>query len=426
MIARAVAALVRKDLKLFFRDKRALVLSFVAPIAIGAFFGFIFTDRPGAAKARIPVRVVDLDRSDLSRRLLARLQLDAQLGCTEATLAEAEGQVRGGKAAAALVLPAGFGAAACRAFFRPEAKPELRLLLDPSRAMETGLVEGLLTQAAMEEVGKEVFQGPTGRTITRETLEEVRRNRDLEPDRRAALDKLLSGVDELHQRPGAGGGGPALGLPYDLKKEPLTRPGARYNGYAHSFAGMGLQFVLFMGIDAGVGLLLLRRSGLWSRLMASPLTRGQLLLARALSAALLAFVILMGVFLAARLLFAVRIEGSFAGFLGVSACFALFTASFGLLIAALGRTPEAARGLAILATLLLVMLGGGWVPAFVFPAWLQKLTLAVPTRWAMDALDAVTWRGQGVAAAAQPSLLLLAAAALMGGLALVRFRAEDA
>jgi len=426
MIARAVAALVRKDLKLFFRDKRALVLSFVAPIAIGAFFGFIFTDRPGAEKARIPVRVVDLDRSDLSRRLLARLQQDAQLGCVEATLAEAEGQVRGGRAAAALVLPAGFGAAACRAFFRPEAKPELRLLLDPSRGMETGLVEGLLTQAAMEEVGQEVFQGPTGRAVARETLDEVRRNRDLEPDRRAALDKLLSGVDELHQRPGGGGGGPALGLPYALRKEPLTRPGTRYNGYAHSFAGMGLQFVLFMGIDAGVGLLLLRRSGLWARLMASPLSRGQLLLARALSAALLAFVILMGVFLAARVLFAVRIEGSVAGFLAVTAAFSLFTASFGLLIAALGRTPEAARGLAILATLLLVMLGGGWVPAFVFPAWLQKLTLAVPTRWAMDALDAVTWRGQGFAAAVQPSLLLLAAAALLGGLALGRFRAEDA
>ena len=422
MNPRAIAALVRKDLKLFFRDKRALVLSFVAPIAIGAFFGFIFSDRPGAQKARIPVRVVDLDRSDLSRKLLARLQQDAQLGCTEATLAEAEQQVRGGKVAAALVLPAGFGPAACRAFFRPETKPELRLLLDPSRSMETGLVEGLLTQAAMDEVSREVFQGATGRKMTRETLDEVRRSKDLAPDRRATLDKLLSGVEELHQQPGAG---PALGLPYSVKKETLTRSGITYNGYAHSFGGMGLQFVLFMGIDAGIGLLLLRRSGLWSRLMASPLTRGQLLLARALSAALLAFIILLGIFLAARLLFAVKIEGSFPGFLAVAAAFSLFTAAFGLLIAALGRTPEAARGLAILATLLLVMLGGGWVPAFVFPAWLQKLTLAMPTRWAMDALDAVTWRGQGFAAAALPSLVLVGFAALLGGLALWRFRAED-
>jgi ABC-2 type transport system permease protein len=428
MNSRAILALVLKDLKLFFRDKRALILSFVAPITIGAFFGFIFSDRPGTEKARIPILVVDQDRSEVSQKLVARLEKDAQLGCAAVSLEMAEKQVRAGKVAAALVLPPGFGAAACRAFFRPEAKPELRLLLDPSRAMETGLVKGLLTQAAMEEVSKEVFQGPMGRKMNRETLDELRQSRNLPPDRKAALDKLLSGVDELNREPAQESGGsaaPGLGLPYVLKEETLTRPGIKYNGYAHSFAGMGLQFVLFMGIDAGIGLLLLRRSGLWSRLMASPLTRGQFLLARALSAALLAFIILLGIFLAARLLFAVKIEGSFLGFLTVAAAFSLFTAAFGLLIAALGRTPEAARGLAILATLLLVMLGGGWIPAFIFPAWLQKLTLVMPTRWAMDALDAVTWRGQGFAGAGLPSLVLLGSAAVLGGVALWRFKATE-
>jgi len=37
--------------------------------------------------------------------------------------------------------------------------------------------------------------------------------------------------------------------------------------------------------------------------------------------------------------------------------FALLTASFGLLLAALGRTPGATRGLAIMVTLILVMVG---------------------------------------------------------------------
>jgi ABC-2 type transport system permease protein len=265
--------------------------------------------------------------------------------------------------------------------------------------------------------------------MIRESLDDVRSSRDLAPGRRTALDKLLSGVDELNreQTAAADGAGPmpGLSLPYELKEEALTRPGITYNGYAHSFGGMGIQFVLFMGIDAGIGLLLLRRSGLWSRLLASPLTRGQLLLARTLSAALLAFIILMGIFLAARLLFAVRIEGSFPGFLLVAAAFSLFTAAFGIFIASLGRTPEAARGLAILATLLLVMLGGGWVPAFVFPAWLQKVTLAIPTRWAMDALDAVTWRGQGFTATALPSVVLVLFAAALGGVALWRFHASE-
>lgn len=50
----------------------------------------------------------------------------------------------------------------------------------------------------------------------------------------------------------------------------------------------------------------------------------------------------------------------------LSAAFSLMTASYGLFIAAIGKTPEAAPGLATLATVLMVMtsgsgaLGDGW------------------------------------------------------------------
>jgi ABC-2 type transport system permease protein len=52
---------------------------------------------------------------------------------------------------------------------------------------------------------------------------------------------------------------------------------AKYNGFSHSFAGMGVQFVLFMGIEIGVGILLMRRMGLWKRLRAAPVSRTLLL-----------------------------------------------------------------------------------------------------------------------------------------------------
>ena len=55
-----------------------------------------------------------------------------------------------------------------------------------------------------------------------------------------------------------------------------------------------------------------------------------------------------------------------------------------------------------LAVLMMVMLGGAWVPTFVFPAWLQQFTLVVPVRWAVDGLDAMTWRGIGAQRRAGP------------------------
>jgi ABC-2 type transport system permease protein len=187
---------------------------------------------------------------------------------------------------------------------------------------------------------------------------------------------------------------------------------------------MGVQFILFMGIDVGIGVLLQRQRGLWKRLRAAPLSRGLLLGSRTISAAMIAALILVVIFAFARVVFGVRIEGSMLGFLGVCTAFSLMTATFGLMIAALGKTPEATRGLSIFATLVMVMLGGSWIPTFIFPQWLQKLTVVVPTRWAMDGLDAMTWRGLGLSAAIVPIAVLLLFTLVFGLLAVTRFRWE--
>ena len=83
------------------------------------------------------------------------------------------------------------------------------------------------------------------------------------------------------------------------------------------------------------------------------------------------------------------------------------------------------RGVAILATLLMVMLGGAWVPTFIFPGWLQRVTLIVPVRWAVDGLDAMTWRGLPLSAAIGPVAVLVGFAAVFGTVAVSRFRWDE-
>ena len=134
--------------------------------------------------------------------------------------------------------------------------------------------------------------------------------------------------------------------------------------------------------------------------------------------------ILVVVFSFARIAFGVKIEGSIVGFLAVAAAFGCMTAAYGLLIAAIGKTPQAARGLSVLATLLMVMLSGAWIPSMMFPGWLQSATKAVPARWAMDGLDAMTWRGLGWQEAVLPVVVLTAFGILFGSIAVLRFRWE--
>jgi len=215
-------------------------------------------------------------------------------------------------------------------------------------------------------------------------------------------------------------------MPYEVKEEAVTaHKGVAYNSMAHSFAGMCVQFILFMGIDAGMTVLQQRRTGLWKRLQAAPLSRWTMVGSRAASAALVAMIIMLVVFGFARVVFGVRIEGSFGGFLGICVAFGLMTASFGLLVSVIGKTPEATRGIAILVTLMLVMLGGSWVPAFLFPQWLQQASFAVPTRWAMDGLDGLVWRGWGIQEALPSIGALLGFAGLFGAIAAWRFRWES-
>jgi ABC-2 type transport system permease protein len=281
----------------------------------------------------------------------------------------------------------------------------------------------------MQTVSKEMFTGQSGREMVNQSLARVENNTQMPAADRKALRDLLGGVRELYERrdrEGASGQAELSGgltMPYETHEEAITSgQNIQYNGYAHAFAGMGVQFILFMGLDVGIALLTLRQTGLWQRLRAAPLSRTMLLGSRTISASLMAGFILLVLFTFARMVFGVRILGSFAGFVGVCIAFSLMTAAFGLMVAALGETVEATRGYSIMATLVMVMLGGAWVPTFVFPAWLRKLTVVVPTRWAMDGLDGMTWRGLGFSSALMPIAVLLLFTLLFGVVAVTRFR----
>jgi ABC-2 type transport system permease protein len=420
-------ALVRKDILLFFVDRRALLMSFAIPIAIGSFFGYVLGGQGDAAQSKIPVLAVDQDGSAISRDIVTRLSGEKALDVKPSNPADARAAVRKGAATVAVIVPPNFGQDAGRAFFGPQQKPEIAVLFDPSHTAERAMVTGMLAGDVMQSVSKEMFTGQTGRAMVKDSLAQVEQIPGLPDADKKPLEDLLRSVDRWNQSGQGDSAGLSRGLtmPFTTREEAVTaRQNTKYNGYAHAFAGMVVQFVLFLGIDVGIGLLQQRQRGLWKRFRAAPLSRGVLLGSRAVSAAILAFLVVQVNFLFARLVFGVKVEGSMLGFLGVSAAFALMTAAFGMLVATVGKTPEATRGLSIFAVLIVVMLGGAWIPMFLFPQWLQKLTVVVPTRWAMDGFEAMTWRGLGLQAAAAPIAVLLLFAAGFGVLAVARFRWE--
>src|SRR3982751_3421417 len=228
----ALRALVRKDLVLYFSNRRALVMSIAAPIVIAAFFGAIFgsgSDKP----SRIPIALADRDASALSKTVAASVAADSAFDAKQVDAEAALALARQGKVRAAVILPPGFGEQVQGALFAGGAKPVVEVHYDPSQAAALTLVRGLLARHVMNAIGERVG--------------------------------------------GSASAGASFGLPFRTEAVESTAADKRYNGYAHAFAGMGVQFILFMGIEMGVGVLLARRMGLWKRLGAAPIS-GTLLL----------------------------------------------------------------------------------------------------------------------------------------------------
>ncbi len=459
---RPLLALIRKDLAVFLTDRHAVVLSFLAPICLASFMAAIFGGAGKAPPSKIPIRIVDEDKSPATRRIWDKARGDELLDPVRSDRDGATADVRKGRAVVALILPEGFGEAASESVLGDPDRPELTFLHDPTRQSDLSLVRGLLTRIILESVTADSLEGtqddalvqamaesdpgllPSQNAGEAEFLDLLKDPNADELDRqstREALAQSLPGLADLLDDEGTSvpspltlsaptekAENPGFTLPYESREVSITSGGDQGERSAlagHAFAGMVVQFVLFSAIEWGVGLINERRKGLWKRLRSAPVSCGTLVASKVLGCAIVSGLITLVVFGFGALTFGVRLRGSPAGFLAMAAAYSFTASTFGLMVASLGRTPQAARSVAILAVLVMVLLGGGWIPSFLFPQWLQDLTPAIPTRWAIDGFDGVLSRGFTFAESLPGVAALLGFSAAFGLVATVRCRWDE-
>lgn len=398
-----VAALVGKDLRLFRADKTAMVISVLVPVCLACFFGFIFGGMgSGTQVSKIWVLVVDLDGGATTREIFKSMSGSDSINPTKATLADARDQVRNGKVGVAVVFPKGFGDQAQRAMFYGE-KPKLQLLIDPSKQTEAQVVQGKLIESIMQVVSRRAMSTESSGKNLDSAIAAMQASESPEPARIRALKDLKSSVGRLNATSGTTGASGAGGfsVPFDTTTEKIQAPQTDSSGgqVGRYFGGMAIQGLLFQAINAAMAILQDRKRGIYKRLGAAPISKGQLFLGKLLSSFIVTLLILFAVFLVGFAFFKIRISGSAIGFGLICVATAIMASSFGLFVAALGRTEEQSRGLSIMAVLFMCMLGGAWFPSFLMPKAMQTVAMVVPVRWAMEGFDAVTWRGLGLSSA---------------------------
>jgi len=186
-------------------------------------------------------------------------------------------------------------------------------------------------------------------------------------------------------------------------------------GFAQAVPGTMVMFTMLVLLTSGaVTLVVERDQGLLRRLASAPISRGSVVLGKWGARMALGMVQIAFAMIAGSVLFKMRWGSALPMVFAVMGGWAAFSAGLAVVIASVTRTPAQTAGLGVLATQLLAALGGCWWPIEITPRWMQRLALALPTGWAMDALHKLVSFGDAPAAAV-PHLIALTAGALVFG-----------
>ncbi|MBL8880783.1 MAG: ABC transporter permease [Phycisphaerales bacterium] len=397
-----ILTLAMKDLRVLLRDKVAMFFAFGFPIIYAMFFGAIFSGAGGDKPAsKMAIVVTDEDQTPESEKFAARLDGSDEFAVARAARADGESAVRGGQKTALIVIPAGFGESRRRLFYGEP--PRLLVGVDPSRRAESGMITGILTKY-MAEGMQEAFSDPKKmQQQARDALAQVR-DEDMNPALRGLLTTFFGQLDTfMAQLPAAtqaaggndGGGGFRGFEPVRIESMDVITVKKRIgpmNTYAVSFP-QGIVWGV-MGCAAGFGISLVseRAKGTLMRLKLAPIHQAQILGGKALACFLATLAVSSLLTLIAVFGFGVSPTSAWllvVALLCVSAAFV----GIMMLLSVLGRTEQAASGIGWAVLTMMAMIGGGMIPLFVMPAWMQQVSSISPIKWAILAVEGGLWRG---------------------------------
>jgi ABC-2 type transport system permease protein len=405
-----ISAIARTALVSLRRDRGALALSFILPVAFFSIFAVIFGGRRESTP-RVHVIVVDEDKSSASGRLVQGLAHEGALRVStrpdavggaeqpEYSATSAEGAVRGGAAPMAIVIPRGFGRDPI-SFGPASNRPAILLLEDKSDPIAPQVVSGLLQKVAMTSMPDLIAEQGS------KYLEEWAGG--LAPEERRRLEEGIEGVRRrVGEAPASGGGGilevqdhPVVGL---NKRDPMV------SFYA---AGIGVMFLLFTASGAAGSLLDEAESGTLDRVLSSRVTMTSLLLGKLAYNSLLAFFQLSVMFLWGWAVFKLDLWSHIPGFVTMGVSTSVAVAAFGILLASACGTRAQLGALSTLVILIMSSVGGSMFPRFLMPEAMQRAGWLTINAWAVEGFTKTFWRDEP-AWALWPQVLVLAGITLI-------------
>ena len=410
--------LTQKDLRVYFRDRSALLVGFLVPIALVTVFGWIMTYAFGGSSGMPKVTLWYVDEDDTAR---SRAMVESLRSSEMITLRPKANEkvmdteklrrmVSDGDAHHGIVIPKGYGVG-------DENDIDMRMIRDPGREMEDRMIQIALMQSsftagsgnAWKKSMKKQFQesGMSMQQIGRldaamdnmqSTIESYFKKESSEDKEKS---NAVVGAEPQQKTKSASNPTDFMTNMVALDREdikPPTRSKQVTFQQAQSVAGMSVMMLLFGLTGAGAILIAERDIGTLKRLFGLPIARESVLLGKFLFLLLIGLAQMTVMFVYGELMFHV---GLFRDPLALAAIVVTWTAaacSFGMFIATFSKSAKQADGLATILILTMAALGGCWFP-------LQMMTLPLPmdiatksmmTYWAMEGMQGMLWNNLGL------------------------------
>jgi len=344
-----ISHVARKETRQILRDRRTLVLLLVMPIILTFLFGKAL--ETGELR-HIPSVILNQDGSPESNAIVTafstyeEVHIQGQVG----TLQEAQERLAQGKIKAAIIIPRGF----MKQILAGE-EAQLQLLLDGTDNNSAPIVEGVAQRVIQRYNAERAVRGLWARGVR--------------PDR-----------------------GRRLIQPVFVQTEIRYNPGLRYLSYVMpGVIGLTLQLLTVMLM--AVSITRERERGTLDQLMASPITRSELILGKLLPYLGISLLNVITILFVADRWFNVPVREGLPLLLALCTLFVLTSLATGLLISAISRSQFQAIQIAVFYVLPVFMLSGAYAPIEAIPDAIRPISHLFPLMYFCRAVRAVTLRG---------------------------------
>ena len=413
-----IFAIALKEIKVLFHDRGSLIALFGLPIAfilvMTVALDGVFTS--GTSDKPIVMLVSNQDTGTLAASVVTDLRAAEGLSLVETydglplTADKIEELITARQYMLGVDFPADFSDTVLNAG-ASSTKPVVRFIVDPTannqilapaRGLVEGHVERVTSFALMESQTHAGFatiaqNAPAGQQAFMKQIEE----------------QFTSGQAEA-----AGSGGVEYKVvspsQYKIAKEPTS--------VEQNVPGYTIYGVFFILQTIATGIFEEKNSGAFNRLKAAPLSRAAYLIGKGLAYFAINLIQIMLMFAVGVAVFRMNLGNDPLAMVVISVFTSLAATGLGMMVTCFVRTQEQAGSLGTLLGVVLSIIGGMMVPAYVMPDFMQKLSWATPHAWALSAYQDVIVRGMNLPQIL-PSLGVLSLFALgFWGIAILRFK----